>query len=153
MLKIKEIPTNIGYYIAGFVDGEGSFMVVFRPREDYKNKWKITPVFNVSQKDPTVLALMKRYLKCGVLRQRKDGVWYYEVNNINSIRENVIPFFNRFGFLSATKKNDFSKFKKIVEILTSSKKLTKEQLKEILKLRKKIKSKYTDEEILNSWEE
>jgi len=153
MLKIKEIPTNIGYYIAGFVDGEGSFMVVFRPREDYKNKWKITPVFNVSQKDPTVLALMKRYLKCGVLRQRKDGVWYYEVNNINSIRENVIPFFNRFGFLSATKKNDFSKFKKIVEILTSSEKLTKEQVGEILKLRKRMKSKYSDEEILNSWEE
>lgn len=153
MLKMKEIPTNIGYYIAGFVDGEGSFMVVFRSREDYKNKWKITPLFNVSQKDPTVLALIKRYLKCGVLRQRKDGVWYYEVNNINSIRENVIPFFNKFGFLSATKKNDFSKFKKIVEILTLSKKLSKEQLKEILKLRKRMKSKYSDEEILNSWEE
>lgn len=150
---MKEIPTNIGYYIAGFVDGEGSFMVVFRSREDYKNKWKITPLFNVSQKDPTVLALIKRYLKCGVLRQRKDGVWYYEVNNINSIRENVIPFFNKFGFLSATKKNDFSKFKKIVEILTLSKKLSKEQLKEILKLRKRMKSKYSDEEILNSWEE
>ena len=35
------------------------------------------------------------------MRQRKDGVWYYEVNNLTAVRENVIPFFKRFNFLSA----------------------------------------------------
>jgi hypothetical protein len=50
-------------------------------------------------------------------RKKTDGVWYYEVNNFNAIQTNVIPFFNRFGFLSAKKKRDFSKFKKIAKLI------------------------------------
>ena len=34
MLNVREIPPNIGYYLAGFTDGEGSFNVSFRPRDD-----------------------------------------------------------------------------------------------------------------------
>ena len=34
----------------------------------------------------------------------------FEVNNLQAIRENVIPFFTRFGFLSAKKNGDFSTF-------------------------------------------
>lgn len=152
MLNLKTIPQHIGYYIAGFVDGEGSFMIIFRPNPDYKTKWKISLAFNVSQKDPTILALIKRYLKCGTMRKRKDGVWYYEVNNINSIRDNVIPFFEKFSFLSAKKKNDFSKFKKAYEILSKGD-ITKEDLIQLLKLRRKINSriKYEDKVILDSW--
>jgi hypothetical protein len=37
--------------------------------------------------------------------------------NFNAIQTNVIPFFNRFGFLSAKKKRDFSKFKKIAKLI------------------------------------
>jgi hypothetical protein len=59
------------------------------------------------------------------LRERKhDGVWYYEVNNFNAIQTNVIPFFNRFGFLSAKKKRDFSKFKKIAKLIENKDHLT-----------------------------
>jgi hypothetical protein len=36
MLNISRIPLQIGYYLAGFVDGEGSFHVSFRPRDDYQ---------------------------------------------------------------------------------------------------------------------
>jgi hypothetical protein len=36
MNNISKIPPHIGYYLAGFVDGEGSFHVSFRPRDDYK---------------------------------------------------------------------------------------------------------------------
>ena len=90
---------SIGYYLAGFADGEGSFNVSFRKRQDYKNPWKISLCFNISQKDKVILALYKRYLGCGTLRSRPDGVWYYEVNNFNAICEKVIPFFTRFNFL------------------------------------------------------
>jgi len=43
------------------------------------------------------------------MRQRSDGVWYFEVNNLEAIAENVNPFFHRFGFLSAKKKARFRK--------------------------------------------
>ena len=111
MLLTKSIPPEIGWYLAGFADGEGSFNVSFRPRPDYKLPWKISLCFNISQRDPVILSFYKKHLECGTMRQRRDGVWYYEVNNLNAIVSNVIPFFERFGFLSAKKKRDFAKFK------------------------------------------
>jgi intein-encoded DNA endonuclease-like protein len=59
---------DIAFYIAGFTDGEGSFNVSFRKREDYLLGWKITPVFNISQKEKSILALVKHHLECGTLR-------------------------------------------------------------------------------------
>ena len=153
MLNTKQIPSDLGNYLAGFTDGEGSFHVTFRKREDFRIPWKISLCFNVSQKDPVILSQFKKHLQCGSLRQRKDdGVWYYEVNNFEAIRMNVIPFFNRFGFLSAKKKRDFSKFKKIAKLIENNDHLTIEGIKEILKLRKQMndggKRKYSDKEIL-----
>ncbi len=143
---------EIGFYLAGFADGEGSFSVSFRPRQDYKQPWKISMCFNVSQKEKEILALFKHHLGCGTLRARPDGIWYYEVNNFNAIWEKVIPFFKRYRFLSATKKNDFSKFCQIAEIIKKGEHLTEEGIKRILKIRKDMnhggKRKYTDDEIL-----
>lgn len=153
----KKIPPHIGYYLAGFADGEGSFNVSLRKRDDYRGGWKISACFNISQKDPVILSLFKKHLKCGTMRQRRDGIWYYEVNNLNSICENVIPFFEHFGFLSAKKKNDFSKFKKIVSLIKEGKHLTEEGLKEILAIRDKMnnggKRKYSAEEITQNLKE
>jgi hypothetical protein len=149
----RQIPSNLGNYLAGFTDGEGSFNLSFRRRKDYKTGWKITLSFNVSQKDPVILSQFKKHLKCGSLRERKnDGVWYYEVTNFHAIQENVIPFFRRFGFLSAKKKRDFSKFQKIAKLIENQDHLTVQGIQEILKIRKEMndggKRKYSDEEIL-----
>lgn len=136
--QIKHIPPNIGWYLAGFADGEGSFNVSVRKKEDYGIGWQITPTFNVSQKDPTILFLFKKHLRCGKIRKRYNGIMYYEVININSLYNAVIPFFKKFRLLSATKKKNFSVFKKIVEYMHQGKHLTPDGFKEILKLREKL---------------
>jgi len=156
--NIKRVPVDVGYYLAGFTDGEGSFNVSFRKRKDYAMPWKISLCFNVSQRDKIILALFKRHLNCGTLREREDGVWYYEVNNFTAINENVIPFFNRFGFLSAKKKRDFSKFKQIAKLIAEKQHLTKDGIKTILSIRKSMnnggvgKRKYSDHEILSCFD-
>ena len=152
MLNVREIPPNIGHYLAGFPDCEGSFNVSFRPRDDYKSPCKISLCFNISQRDPVILALFKRHLRCGTMRQRHDGVWYYEVNNLAAIVENVIPFFERFGFLSAKKKRDFSKFVQLAELIRQGRHHRREGVEEIVKIRREMsdggKRRYSDEEIL-----
>ena len=156
MLKVDEIPAHIGYYFAGFTDGEGSFNVSFRPRSDYRSPWKISLCFNISQRDPVILAQFKRHLRCGTMRQRQDGVWYYEVNNLTSILENVIPFFERFGFLSAKKKRDFAKFIQLAAILKEGRHRRTAGVQEVLGIRREMndggKRKYSDEEILSRLE-
>tara|TARA_B100000315_G_scaffold246328_1_gene273491 strand:- start:588 stop:1046 length:459 start_codon:yes stop_codon:yes gene_type:complete len=149
---MKKINPRIGWYLSGFADGEGSFNVSFRKRADYKQPWKVSPCFNVSQKDRVILALFKKHLNCGTLRSRPDGIWYFEVNNFEAICLNVIPFFDKFSFLSSKKKRDFSKFKKISQIIKEKKHLTTEGVRQILEIRKDMndggKRKYSDQEII-----
>ncbi|MBI2094624.1 MAG: LAGLIDADG family homing endonuclease [Candidatus Omnitrophica bacterium] len=147
----------IAAYLVGFADGEGSFNLSFRPRQDYKFPWKISLCFNISQKDKVILALYKRVLGCGTLRSRPDGVWYYEVNNINAIRDNVIPFFRRHRFLSAKKKRDFAKFCELAGMIQRGEHLDKEGVHKILEIRREMndggKRKYSESEILGKLQE
>lgn len=156
MLDVKNIPQSVGWYMAGFTDGEGSFNISFRSRADYNLLWKISLCFNISQRDPVILSLFKRHLQCGTMRQRRDGVWYYEVNNLQSMVENVIPFFKRFQFFSAKKKRDFAKFVKLVKLMQEGKHLTRTGIEEILDIRREMNDggnrRYTDQEILAAFE-
>ncbi len=148
-ISMKHIPIDIGNYIAGFTDGEGSFNVSIKKRTDYKQSWKLSASFNISQKDRVILAWIKHILGCGTLRERKDGIVYYEVTNIASLYDVIIPFFKKFGFRSAYKKNNFRIFSEIVSMMYKDKHLTKEGFQKILELRETLnngigrKRKYT----------
>lgn len=149
---LNTIPTNKAYYITGFVDGEGSFNISFRKRDDFLIGWKISPVFNISQKQRSILAIIKNHLGCGTIRFRNDGVWVYEVDNQKMLINKIIPFFSKFPFLSDKKKKDFSRFKQLVSIVSTNKSKTYNDIVSILKLLEEISSKnsrkFTDAEIL-----
>ena len=85
------------------------------------------------------------------MRQRRDGIWYFEVNNHRAIVENVVPFFKRFRFLSAKKKRDFQKFQQMARIISDKRHLTKTGVEEILRIRRDMNDggnrRYTDDEI------
>ena len=157
MLDVSQVSPRIGYYLAGFADGEGSFNVSFRKRNDYAMPWKVSLCFNVSQRDRVILALFKQHLKCGTMRSRPDGVWYYEVNNFTALVENVIPFFDRFSFLSAKKQRDFAKFKQIALLTRDGRHQTKSGIGEILEIRRDMndggamRRKYSDDSINESF--
>jgi len=114
---LKTIPSRIGYYLAGFVDGEGSFNLSVRKGEGYRYGWQLGLSFNVSQRDKTNLYLLKRYLGCGRIKTRRDGLNSFVVENFNSLKERVIPFFEQFSFLSSRTKTNFSIFRKIVFLM------------------------------------
>lgn len=157
-LNVEQIPKRIGYYLAGFADGEGSFNVVFRKRKDYAMPWKVSVCFNVSQRGKSALLLFKEHLRCGTMRQRADGIWYYEVNSLTDATEHVVPFFERFGFLSDKKKRDFAKFEQITRLMNRKQHLCPKGIRRILEIRSAMndggagRRKYSDTEILNEFE-
>src|SRR2546428_4720959 len=156
MFDPKSVPNHIGYYLAGFADGEGSFNVSFRPRADYQMPWKVSLCFNISQRDEVILSKFKRYLGCGTMRQRHDGVWYFEVNNLTAIRDSVIPFFDHYGFLSAKKQRDFAKFKQLARLLKEGRQADRTGIEEILRIRSDMNDggnrRYSDEMIRMAFE-
>lgn len=148
------INPEIGNYIAGFTDGEGSFNVSVMKRKDYAGKWKIRASFNISQKDRVILESIKKIMDCGTLRTRSDGVVYYEVTDLSSLKERIIPFFNRFGFLSENKKKNFLIFSKIVISMTNKEHLNENGFQKIIGLREILnegkgrKRKYNIKELI-----
>ncbi len=118
--------------------------------------WKVSLCFNISQRDEVILSKFKRHLGCGTMRRRRDGVWYYEVNNLAAILENVIPFFDHFGFLSAKKRRDFAKFKQLARIMSEGRQADREGVEEILRIRSDMNDggnrRYADDAILGAFE-
>lgn len=156
---LDQVPEHIGWYIAGFVDGEGSFNVSLRKKSDYVIGWQPILSFNVSQRDKKMLELMLSTFECGIIKQRKkDGLYSYDVTNPTEIQEKVVPFFERFGFISENKQENFRLFRKIAELMKLKKHLRPKGFKELLLLRKKLnkgkgrKRKYTMKSVLESSE-
>lgn len=151
---LRHIPDHVGWYLAGFSDGEGSFNVSLRKKQDYRIEWQVVLTFNVSQRDITNLVLLKRYLGCGRLQYRKDGVHYFVAGNYKAVIERVIPFFERFHFFSSSKKRNFSLFKRIARGVQDKAHLRPEGMQKILALREELnkgrgrKRKYNHHDVI-----
>lgn len=149
MSIVDEIPTHIGWYLSGFSDGEGSFNISFRRKSDYKTSWQPVLSFNVSQRDITVLNLLKQYLQCGIIKQRKDGLHSFDVTVPKMLESNIVPFFHKYPLFSQDKKKNFLIFEKAVELMAQKRHLIHSGLAELIELRETInegrgrKRKYT----------
>lgn len=136
---IKQVPVDKGNYIAGFVDGEGSFYLSIRKRKDYKCKWKFTPSFTIGNNDIVILEICKQYFGCGSIRkpERRNGFYVYEVTDQELLERMIVPFFKRFRFLSSKKKHEFRVFQVILARVQQGIKTTAD-LDEILALREEL---------------
>lgn len=150
-----EVPPELGHYLAGFVDGEGSFNVSFKKVTDRVWNWRVSACFNVSQRDPHVLSLLRDTLGCGLIRDRGDGVYYFEVHKVDDLLEIVIPFFRRYELRSPGKLETMEAFAQICELMADKAHLTREGIEEIVRLRglmnnETSKRRYDDDDILST---
>src|SRR3990167_10135688 len=106
----------LSHFIAGFVDGEGSFSVAIIKHPFHKIGWMINPVFQVYQHEHYrhVLELCKFVFQTGSI-YRKSGihpVLNFSVDSRRNIIEKIIPFFDKYPLV--VKQNDYLKFKEIL---------------------------------------
>ncbi len=130
---------NLGFFLAGFVEGEGSFNVSLRRKADYKVNWQVVMSFNVSQKDPTLLYLLQRELGCGIIKIRKvDNLYSFDATNPEDIIQKVVPYFQKYPVRSDSKKKNFSLFCEIAKLMENGQHRNLTGLRKILELREKI---------------
>jgi len=106
-------------YITGYVDGEGSFLISFSPRNKIRLGLEVRPSFSVSQRmdRSEVLSIMKSYFGCGSIRfSKSDQTRKYEVRSLRNLNELVIPHFRKYPIYSS-KKKDFELFAQICEMM------------------------------------
>ena len=118
-------------YIAGFVDGEGSFHVAICRNEGTRAGWQLVPEFHVSQNAERreVLDLIRRRLGCGRIRENHrasaDTTLVFVVRKRDDLLTRVIPFFETQPFLSS-KQREFLTFARIVRAMAEGEHLTAE---------------------------
>ena len=106
---------NVGSYLSGYADGEGSFCVSFSPRSKLRARLEVRPSFSVSQNGDRreVLDLFLEYFHCGSIRRNpSDKTYKYEVRSLTDLMEKIVPHFEHYPLLSS-KQKDFEKFKLI----------------------------------------
>ena len=155
---LDRIPIDLGHYVAGFVDGEGSFNVPIRRERDRTMPLRVGLSFNVSQIGYELPELLRDLYGCGTVRGRRDGVVYFEVTRPSELEDRVFPFFDRFP-LRGPKINDLAVFVEITALVQSGEHLSPAGLRKIVELRSPMnrggKRRRTDEEIyqlLEEWE-
>jgi hypothetical protein len=155
---LDRIPSDLGHYIAGFVDGEGSFNVPIRREHDRYIPWRVGLTFNVSQIGTELLELLRSVFEVGTIRGRPDGVYYFEVTRLVDLEERVFPFFERYP-LRGPKSHDLSIFREIAVLVRRREHLTSPGVRRVLELRAGMnrggKRRRPDREILallSEWE-
>ncbi len=110
-------------YLAGYVDGEGSFHVAIQRNPSTRLKWQLVPEFHVSQNPErsSTLCLLLRQLGCGRIQANgraggRDKSLVYVARKRKDLLERVIPFFEQHPLLSE-KQREFETFAAIVRAM------------------------------------
>ena len=155
---LNRIPDDVGNYIAGFVEGEGSFNVPFRRERDRLLPWRVSLSFNVSQHGVELPEFLRSVFGIGTVRGRWDGVFYFEVTRPIDLENRVFRFFDRFP-LRGPKQHDLARFRQIATLVLSGEHRTVAGILTILDLRSSMnrggKRRYSDQlirRLLSDWE-
>lgn len=156
---LQAVDQRVGYYLAGFTDGEGSFNVSLRLKSDYVIGWQVVLSFNVSQRDITNLITLKEILGCGIIKKRRDGVHSFDVTTPRDILFRVIPFFQRFPLRSEKAQRNFRIFCDIAALMHGGNHRHADGLRKILALRETLNEgkgrtrKYSAHDVLQTLDE
>lgn len=134
------------YYVAGFIDGEGSFSISVGKHKTLKRGLEVRPEFEIELRadDREILERILVTIGCGRiydLSYERYG-WYphvkYKITNNKDLVKFLFPFLDN-SPLQAKKKETYKRFKKIVLMVSRKEHLTDKGFAKIIKLREEIR--------------
>ena len=115
-------------YIAGFFDGEGSFVIRFKPDERYVTGIQVESHINITQKNLEILKLIQEELKMGkIYFHSRDQLWFLNIYKIGD----KMKFVELMKDKLFVKKDKLEKFSVILEMLKNKQHLSKKGLKKL----------------------
>lgn len=104
----------VGYFLSGIVDGDGSFGV------KAVSSFHKEPYFFVAMKDQKIVELLRSFINYGKVRYRKDGVYHYEVNRREILKNICSLFLERYPLRHAGQRRRLKLLKRILNDHTPS---------------------------------
>lgn len=134
--EIKDV-----YWLIGFVEGEGSFMVIIPESKSKKTTDNISLRFVITQhsKDSVLFDNISNYLGCGKCYFSRNEVNLI-VSTFSDINNKIISLFNKYPLLG-NKKEDYLDFCIVAELIKSKDHLTKQGIEKIKRIKSNMNSK------------
>ena len=120
-------------WLAGFVTGDGSFIVHLQKSLSHKIGYAVKLKFQITQhvRDIDLMNKLVEYLGCGVYKIRPNkSAGDFIVLGFSDISNKIIPFFNLHSIQGA-KSSDFADFCKVADIIIANNHLTENGLEQI----------------------
>lgn len=138
------VTEQLKYFLAGFIEGEGSFCVSIKKHTASRFGYLIDPEFFIyqHQRGRKILEMAQRVFSAGRIYPKpgNESVLVFAIDNRRSIKEKVIPFVDKYMLVTG-KENEYKLFTQIVRALENREHLTREGLVKLIKLAYKIKGK------------
>lgn len=141
--------SDINYWIAGFVSGEGCFYIQTSKSKTHKLGISVTLNFYVTQhiRDSYLFESLQQFFDCGSCSIIEKSVPYgpsphkgrakFSVRNFKDLTEKIIPFFEEYN-LQGLKAKEFNEFKEACMLMKSKSHLTKEGLDKIILIKSRM---------------
>jgi hypothetical protein len=132
--------SDINHWVAGFVSGEGCFLIQTSKSNTHKLGISVALNFFVvlNIRDSYLLASFSQVFGCGSFKiVEKSGIVNFSVRNFSDITDKIIPFFEEYN-IQGVKAKDFNDFKEASILMKSKLHLTKEGLDKILLIKSRM---------------
>ena len=134
-------------YVAGFIDGEGSFSISIGKHKTLRRGFEVRPEFEIELRKDDQEILERILVTIGIGRiydcsYERYG-WYphakYKITSIWDLKEYLFPFLDKHP-LQAKKRKSYLLFRKIVLMVCAKEHLSDEGFNKIVKLRDELRA-------------
>ena len=128
---------RIPWFVTGFSDAEGSFIIVIRKALRNSIGWQIEGNFtiNIHKKDVELLKLIQAYFGgIGRIGKERNDCCDFTVSSLNQILNWIIPHFDKYPLITQ-KRADYLLFREVIMMMERREHLTVEGLQAIINIR------------------
>lgn len=156
-IQQQRFDTRFCFWLAGFVDGEGSFCLSLKRQPTTKFGWQIDPSFYLYQHERSlwILEAVQQFFGAGCIHRKTSpySVYTYALHGIRHATQSVIPFFTQYELL--VKAETFHLFAQAVSLMQARRHHEYEGFVEVLHIAYRMNQmgkgrKWSIEEILKS---
>ena len=144
----KNEPSLNPWFVTGFIDAEGSFMIRIRKNSKYIIGYTVVASFSVAvkKKDIDILKSLKLFFdeKGNIWKDGNLGMYKYRIESLEHINNVIIPHFDKYPLITQ-KQSDYILFKKAVELINDKSHKNNKGLNEIVSLKATINKGLSDE--------
>jgi hypothetical protein len=125
------------WFLAGFIEGEGSLCVSIKRHPTCRHGYYVDPGFFLYQHESgrALLELAQTIFGSGRISRKSgnESVLVYEISSTAVLRDQVVPFFERYIVPFSCKTGTFARFKEIIEMMGRKEHLRDDGLAEIVR--------------------